>query len=196
VKEFVPPWVRIMRVHREFPVHLIIDGVKNGNLRELALRKLAARGRRCRCIRCREVGHRSLKEGLSVKLENLNSTRQEYAASEGTEIFLAEEEPDQDVLIGYIRLRIPSRNAHREEISYSAAIVRELHVYGPEVPLGRKSVTAWQHKGLGRKLLTAAEYAAKEKGASRILVLSALGTKQYYKRAGYAYHGAYMEKRL
>jgi elongator complex protein 3 len=198
VKEFVPAWVRIMRVHREFPVHLIIDGVKNGNLRELALRKLAARGKRCRCIRCREVGHRSLKEGLSVKLDNLRLAREEYAASEGTEIFLAEEEPDQDVLVGYIRLRFPSRNEQRAEVGegYSTAIVRELHVYGPEVPLGRKSSTAWQHKGLGRKLLTAAEYAAKEKGASRILVLSALGTKQYYRRAGYAYHGAYMEKWL
>jgi elongator complex protein 3 len=196
VKEFVPPWVRIMRVHREFPVHLIIDGVKNGNLRELAIRKLAARGKRCRCIRCREVGHRSLKEGLSVNTDNLRLSRQEYPASEGTEVFLAKEEPDQDVLIGYIRLRIPSREAQRVEVDSSTAIVRELHVYGPEVAVGRKSTTAWQHKGTGHELLTAAEGIAKEKGASRILVLSALGTKQYYKKAGYDYKGAYMEKPL
>ena len=53
VKQLIPPWVRIMRVHREFPVKLIIAGVKNGNLRELALQKLAAQGKRCQCIRCR-----------------------------------------------------------------------------------------------------------------------------------------------
>ena len=196
VKEFIPPWVRIMRVHREFPVHLIIAGVKNGNLRELALRKLSARGKRCRCIRCREVGHRVLKEGVSVDTENLRLTREEYSASHGTEIFLAKEEPDLDVLIGYIRMRIPSNKAHRTEVDESTAIVRELHVYGPEVPIGRESLDAWQHKGLGQELLSAAECSAKEKGARRILVLSALGTREYYRRAGYDYEGAYMKKLL
>jgi len=37
---------------------------------------------------------------------------------------------------------------------------------------------------------------ARERGASRILVLSALGTKGYYKRAGYDYVGPYMGKML
>jgi elongator complex protein 3 len=196
VKEFVPPWVRIMRVHREFPVHLIIDGVKNGNLREFALHKLAARGKRCRCIRCREVGHRVLKEGVSVNRENLALIRKEYPASEGTEIFLAKEEPDLDVLIGYIRLRIPSNKAHRTEVDESTAIVRELHVYGPEVPIGRESPNAWQHKGIGQELLAAAECAAKAKGSRRILVLSALGTREYYRNAGYSSQGAYVGKLL
>jgi elongator complex protein 3 len=185
-----------MRVHREFPVRLIVDGVKNGNLRELALRKLAARGKRCRCIRCREVGHRVFKEPVSVKRENLALTRKEYSASEGTEIFLAKEEPNLDVLIGYIRLRIPSNKARRVEVGESTAIVRELHIYGPEVPIGMESPNAWQHKGLGRELLAAAERAAKAKGARRILVLSALGTRLYYKKAGYSYEGAYMGKPL
>ncbi len=196
VKEFVPPWIRIMRVHREFPVRLIIDGVKNGNLRELALRKLAARGKRCRCIRCREVGHRVLKEGISIDAQNLVVTRREYSASEGTEIFLAKEEPHLDVLIGYLRLRIPSLRAHRPEVDDSTAIVRELHVYGPEVPIGRESPHAWQHKGVGQELLSAAECAAKAEGARRILVLSALGTKEYYKKSGYSCQGAYMTKLL
>jgi len=196
IKEFVPPWIRIMRVHREFPVHLIIDGVRNGNLREIALRKLAARGKRCRCIRCREVGHRTLKEYISINPENLRLTREEYSASEGTEIFLAKEDSDQDVLIGYIRLRIPSRKAQRAEVDSSTAIVRELHVYGPEVPVGKKSANAWQHKGLGQELLTAAECVAKDKGAGKLLVLSALGTRQYYRKAGYTNQGAFMAKLL
>src|SRR5208337_527987 len=65
VKEFVPPWVRIMRVQREFPVKLILAGPKKGNLRELALKRLSERGKKCRCIRCREVGHKALKDNVT-----------------------------------------------------------------------------------------------------------------------------------
>jgi elongator complex protein 3 len=197
VKQIIPPWVRIMRVHREFPVKFIIAGVKNGNLRELALQKLVAQGKRCRCIRCREVGHRTLKDGLSISRGSLELTRREYSASEGTEIFLAEEDKTQDVLVGYLRLRLPSNTAHRIEVDCTTAIVRELHVYGPEVPVGKKSGTAaWQHRGLGQELLAEAENIARERGASKILVLSALGTKSYYKKTDYVYEGPYMRKAL
>jgi elongator complex protein 3 len=74
--------------------------------------------------------------------------------------------------------------------------VRELHVYGPEVPIGKESPDAWQHKGVGQELLGAAETVAKERGARRILILSALGTREYYKKAGYSNEGAYMGKLL
>jgi elongator complex protein 3 len=196
VKEIVPPWVRIMRVHREFPVQLIVAGVKNGNLRELALRRLQESGKRCRCIRCREVGHRTLKEKVIVEPERIRLITRGYEAAEGKELFISLEEPETDVLIGFVRLRIPSKNAHRPEVEGSGAIIRELHVYGPEVPVGRKYRDTWQHIGLGRRLLAEAEKRAKELGAGRILVMSALGTKAYYKRAGYDYAGPYMGKVL
>src|SRR5271157_1003647 len=157
VKEFVPPWVRIMRVHREFPVHLIQAGVKSGNLRELALARLRERGKRCRCIRCREIGHRTLKEGLLVKPDRIEMIATEYDASDGKEFFISMEDSEADVLVGYVRLRIPSQNATREEIDGSTAMVRELHVYGPEVPVGERRSGAWQHTGFGRKLLAEAE---------------------------------------
>jgi elongator complex protein 3 len=196
VKEMIPPWIRIMRVQREFPVKQIQAGPKRGNLRELALRRLAEGGRRCRCIRCREVGHRTLKEKVIVQRDRIRLMVEEYQASEGKEFFISLEEPEANVLIGYLRLRIPSGKAHRPEGGPASAIIRELHVYGPEVPIGRKDVDAWQHRGLGRKLLAEAEITAKEYGASRILIISALGTKGYYKRAGYDYVGPYMGKKL
>jgi len=173
IKEITPPWIRIMRVHREFPVNLIIAGVKSGNVRELALNKLRLEGKRCRCIRCREVGHRALKEKLYVDPANLNMVRREYAASGGTEIFMAIEDPTQDVLVGYLRLRFPSNGTHRPEINPRTAIVRELHVYGPEVPIGLRNPDAWQHKGIGHELLGEAEDMAKEGGAHKLLILSA-----------------------
>ena len=196
VKEIIPPWVRIMRVHREFPVHLIIAGVKRGNLRELALNKLRDRGERCRCIRCREVGHRTLKEKITVDPGSVRTLVEEYDASEGHEVFISVEEPQSSCLIGYLRLRFPSPQAHRAEIDSSTALVRELHVYGTEVPVGRKCRDAWQHTGVGRTLLQEAESRAIQHGARRILVLSALGTKQYYNRLGYSYVGPYMAKEL
>jgi elongator complex protein 3 len=196
VKEFVPPWVRIMRVHREFPVRLIVAGVKTGNLRELAIERLRARGKRCHCIRCREVGHRTLKDRISVRPELIETVIREYPASGGTELFVSAEEPEADVLIGYLRLRFPSPKAHRPEVDRDTAIIRELHVYGPEVPIGKRSQDAWQHVGYGHQLLATAENIARDRGARRILVLSALGTKRYYRHVGYDYVGAYMGKYL
>jgi elongator complex protein 3 len=196
VKEFVPPWVRIMRVHREFPVHLIQAGVKSGNLRELALARLRERGKRCRCIRCREIGHRTLKDGVLVQPDHVEMVTTEYDASDGHEFFISMENSEADILVGYVRLRVPSQNATRKEIDVSTALVRELHVYGPEVPVGQRRPGAWQHAGFGRKLLAEAERKAREAGAGRVLVLSALGTKQYYERFGYSHVGPYMGKAI
>jgi elongator complex protein 3 len=196
VKEFVPPWVRIMRVHREFPVQLIKAGVKNGNLRELALERLKERGKRCQCIRCREIGHRTLKDNVAVDADSVRMVCREYEASDGKEFFISIEAPDADALVGYIRLRMPSEKSTREEVDCSTALVRELHVYGPEVPVGDHHPGSWQHIGFGRKLLAEAEAQARRAGANRILILSALGTKEYYRREGYHPIGPYMCKAL
>jgi elongator complex protein 3 len=65
------------------------------------------------------------------------------------------------------------------------------------VPVGKHSVKAWQHKGYGGILLAEAERVTKEDyGLKRILVISALGTKQYYMRFGYQHNGVYMSKDL
>jgi elongator complex protein 3 len=75
--------------------------------------------------------------------------------------------------------------------------VRELHVYGPLVPVGKHLAKAWQHKGYGGILLSEAECITSEDyGLEKILVISALGTKQYYKRFGYDYDGVYVSKML
>ena len=196
IKAIVPPWVRIMRVQREFPVKRIAAGPKSGNLRELAIKKLTLEGKRCRCIRCREVGHRTLKEKRSFDIERFLQVKRTYSASSGSELFISIEDPEADVLVGYLRLRFPSGEAHRSEIHEDSAIVRELHIYGPEVPVGQRSDNAWQHKGFGQKLLHEAEVQARSTGAKKMVVISALGTKSYYKRLGYSHDGPYMSKTL
>jgi elongator complex protein 3 len=198
VKEFIPPWMRIMRVQREIPARLIIAGPNKGNLRERALAFLTERGRRCRCIRCREVGHRRMKENVEPAPEEVKLIRTYYESSDGTEVFLSKEAPKSDTLIAYLRLRIPSSSAHRIELSSeSSSLVRELHVCGPVVPVGERDRNSWQHKGHGASLLKEAERVSREEyDVKKILVLSALGTKEYYSRAGYTRDGPYMSKRL
>ncbi|MEM3761046.1 MAG: tRNA uridine(34) 5-carboxymethylaminomethyl modification radical SAM/GNAT enzyme Elp3, partial [Candidatus Bathyarchaeia archaeon] len=198
VKKMIPHWVRIMRVQRDIPAPLIVAGVKMSNLRQLVQHKLKEQGLRCRCIRCREVGHRLLADGIKPNQEKVEILATRYEASEGEEIFISAEDKENDVLIGYLRLRIPSEKAHRPEIrAEPCSIIRELHVYGPLVPVGKKLPKAWQHKGYGAILLSEAERITREEyRLKKILVISALGTKQYYKRFGYNYDGVYVSKRL
>jgi elongator complex protein 3 len=198
VKKALPPWVRVMRVQRDIPAGLIVAGVGKSNLRQLVRQKLAEHGERCGCIRCREVGHRLAVDNVTADSEKIQILTSRYQASEGQEIFISAEDPENDVLIGYLRLRVPSAKAHRPEIAaVPSAIVRELHVYGPLVPVGKHLSGAWQHKGYGAILLGEAERVAREDyGSKKLLVISALGTKQYYMRFGYSRDGVYVSKML
>ncbi len=193
MKEMVPPWVRIMRVQRDIPLHQIEAGVDKSNLRQLAQKRLRERGSGCRCIRCREAGHRS-REG--VEPESLGLVRRTYEASGGEENFIGVEDTENDVLVGFIRLRIPSDRVFRPEITSSTGLVRELHVYGRMTPVGLDGYD-WQHMGWGEALMEEAERIAEEEyGMDRMVVMSALGTKEYYRRLGYACDGPYVFKPL
>jgi len=198
VKKMIPPWVRVMRIQRDIPAGLIMAGVKRSDLRQLALQKLRSQSLSCRCIRCREGGHRTLNDNVMPDHEKIQVQKLEYESSGGTEFFISVEDPHNDVLIGYLRLRAPSEKAHRSEIySDASTIVRELHVYGDLVPVGRRVAEAWQHKGYGALLLSEAERVSLEElNRKKILITSALGTKQYYKALGYDYDGPYVSKRL
>jgi elongator complex protein 3 len=198
IKKIVPPWIRIMRVQRDIPAKLIVAGVKRSDLREVVRQKLTQQGLRCRCIRCREVGHSTITTKAKVNPEDIKVVTTKYEASKGEEIFVSAEDPQNDLLIGYLRLRIPSKEAHRPEIKAEpCSIIRELHVYGPVVPVGKHLTKAWQHKGYGGMLLAEAERITKEDhNLKKILVISALGTKLYYMRFGYQYDGVYMSKML
>jgi len=197
-KRMIPPWVRIMRVQRDIPAYLIEAGVNQSNLRQLVLQRLREQRMRCRCIRCREVGHRWLRDKIKPDPENVRILTIREKASEGEEVFLSAEDPVNDVLIGYLRLRIPSDKAHRPEIlPETTSIVRELHVYGPLVPVGRRMAKAWQHKGYGEILLSEAERVSREDYDRRkVAVMSGLGAKQYFGRFGYDYDGPYVSKVL
>ncbi|MFP3951920.1 MAG: tRNA uridine(34) 5-carboxymethylaminomethyl modification radical SAM/GNAT enzyme Elp3 [Candidatus Bathyarchaeia archaeon] len=196
VKAMIPPWIRIMRVQRDIPSQYISAGVKKGNLRQIAKKILEDEGKQCRCIRCREVGHRQ-RAGVQPDPNRLSIQHHTYEASEGLEDFISAEDLINDVLVGFLRLRIPSPNPYRPEITSSTGLIRELHVYGEMVPVGEDDSEAWQHIGWGEKLLKEAERtAAEEYDMDRMVVMSALGTKEYYSSLGYRKDGTYVSKEL
>jgi len=137
-------------------------------------------------------------DGVKPEADDVEILSVRYGASGGEEVFISAEDVKRDVLVGYLRLRVPSERAHRAEIrAGSCSVVRELHVYGPVVPVGRRLVGAWQHRGFGGVLLAEAERVSREDfGLGRILVISALGTKEYFMRFGYGRVGVYMGKVL
>ena len=192
VKKKVPRWVRIMRVQREISTDEIIAGPKHGNLRQIVHKNLKKSGYSCKCIRCREVGLNNEKKTIT----DLKLNRIDYLSSGGNEVFLSYDDAD-DSIFGFLRLRHPSEKTHRKELVENPCIVRELHVYGKSLKIGKKSKDDIQHSGLGKNLMKEAEKIAKEElDSKKILVLSAVGTREYYQKLGYSLDGPYMAKKL
>ena len=198
VYRHLPKWVRIMRIQRDIPARLIVAGVKHSNLGQLVFNELIKRGIRPREIRFREVGHMMERFGRQPDINHIKLLREDYDASGGREIFLSFEDTKNDILIGFLRLRIPSEKAHRKEINCCpSAIVRELHIYGPLVPIGGKPKYEWQHRGYGRELLAEAERIAREEfDVRKMVIISGVGVRDYYRKFGYRKNGPYVSKRL
>jgi elongator complex protein 3 len=192
IKSMVPKYVRISRVLRDIPAKYIVAGLKD-SLREPLKQRMEQRGMNCKCIRCREFGHK-VKEGLPVGEPFLD--RMDYEASGGHEILLSFED-EFTTLFGLLRLRIPQNTIDAPCQVGRRALVRELHVYGPEVLLGDREERAVQHKGMGKSLLAEAErIAANEFGAMQVAILSGVGAREYYRNEGYRLESGYMIKTL
>ncbi|MBI5228871.1 tRNA uridine(34) 5-carboxymethylaminomethyl modification radical SAM/GNAT enzyme Elp3 [Candidatus Micrarchaeota archaeon] len=197
MKRFIPPYCRVMRVDRDIPTDLIAAGVRKSNLRQLVKQRMEEKGTKCRCIRCREIGLRTLKENLKIDWNALELKRRDYEASGGKEVFLSFEDEENDALIGFLRLRKPSEKIFRKEITENSLGIRELHVYGEQVGIGKKEITAAQHKSFGKKLVEEAERISRgEFGAEKLLVISGVGVKPYYRKLGFRDDGVYLSKKL
>jgi len=199
IKKRVPRWVRIQRIQRDIPSNMIAEGVKRGDLRLVVQKQLKKENARCQCIRCREVGHVQYKSKRKPSQDNVKLAIDRYKASEGDELFLSFGDVKQDALIGLLRLRHPSKNAHRPEAkNEKSMLVRELHVYGPLVQVGSNAEkNEWQHRGWGERLMQEAEKISTEEfDAQKILVLAGIGTRNYYRRFGYEREGPYMVKKI
>jgi len=190
IKSMIPEYTRLQRVQRDIPADFIEGGVWKSNLRQLARQRMDEHGWTCDCIRCREVGHNDAEpDEITLDVDT-------YEVAGGTEHFIGFEDRDQDLLVGFCRLRFPNDPVRRELTD--AAVVRELHVYGSEVGVGQSAQEGGQqHRGYGRRLIHEAERLAVDAGYDKLAVLSGIGVRQYYRdKLGYRQDGPYVSKRL
>ena len=190
IKSMVPRYTRLQRVQRDIPADHIDAGVWKSNLRQLAWKEMEKHGWECECIRCREAGMND------ETPENVELRVQTYKAGGGTEHFISIEDFEKDLLVGFCRLRFPNDPVRRE--LQDGAIVRELHVYGSEVGVGKsESDDTHQHSGYGKQLLARAEKLARDAGYEKLSVISGIGVRQYYReKLGYYQDGPYVSIRL
>ena len=192
-KDVIPPHVRVKRVMRDIPSTEVDAGPQLTNMRQMALQELRDEGERCRCIRCREVGHVKRTHDLEPQEESIELVERSYEASGGEEYFISFEDTENDIILGFTRLRAPEES-FRPEISDDTVIVRQLKVLGTATDIGGEGDV--QHKGLGTELMEKAEEKAKELGRGKVTVISAVGTREYYRKFGYELDGPYMSKEL
>lgn len=184
-KKYIPRYVRIMRVQRDIPSNIVSAGVDKTNLRQYVTKELKRKNITCNCIRCREI------KSTQITTPTLNILK--YNANNGVEFFISIDDAKTDKIIGFCRLRFPAKQL-RKEFTKTTAILRELHVYGETTSVGAKGKI--QHKGFGKLLLKTAELICQENNYNKLLIISGIGVRNYYKNLNYKSEGVYMMKKI
>lgn len=200
-----PAYCRVSRMIRDIPANDILVGNKKINLRQMveqeADRRAAEAGSPVREIRHREISV------AGADVDELRLDEIAYPTTVGDEVFLQWVTPEGRIA-GFLRLSLP----HEEAISAlvgsgegdgdvffplrpDEAMIREVHVYGQVAGLHRVSGGA-QHRGLGRALVERACAIACERGYHAVNVISAVGTRGYYRNLGFGDNGLYQQRRL
>ena len=188
-----PPFTRISRMIRDISAHDIMTGNKKVNLRQLVDLELAKRARPVQEIRSREIAF-----GAAAN-DELSLSEVTYETTNTREVFLQWVTPDNRIA-GFLRLSMPNADyvdARAADLPIHAgeAMIREAHVYGRVAGLHQGGENA-QHRGLGRKLIKRACDIARENGYAVINVISAIGTRGYYRKQGFADNGLYQQRWL
>lgn len=191
IKTTIPRYCRVNRVVRDIPSTNVVEGNKRTSLRQDIQAEMKKRGTRCQCIRCREVRR------TTIQQDDLRQEDLVYRSADFEEHFISYNTPD-DKLAGFLRLSLPGVNAPNSGLSdlAGAAIIREVHVYGQSLEVGEKLAGTAQHSGMGTSLLEEAEAIVSDSGYTRIAVISAVGTRQYYLERGYLRGDLYLVKDL
>lgn len=193
-----PAFCRVSRMIRDFSSNDIVAGNKKPNLRQMVERRLSETGQvRVREIRYREIGS-DAPNPAELELDVVA-----YTTPTSEERFLQWASPEGKIA-GFLRLSLPDQRFVAEcakrygddaPVGLREAMIREVHVYGVAARVGQEGVAA-QHRGLGRALVARACELSLEAGFERINVISAVGTREYYRSLGFADHGLYQQKTL
>jgi len=191
-----PRYCRLTRIVRDIPKEEIEAGNIKSNFRQLAERELNELGTPCQCVRCREIRRDVVKDTSTIKKEII-----EYKSSAGNEYFISfvgkveNSNIHDEKLLGFLRLLLPNGKSYINELNNNA-IIREVHVYGGVVSVGKEGDKKAQHLGIGKQLIEIAESIAKDNNFKNISVISAIGTREYYKKRGFEIGEMYMKKEV
>ncbi len=172
-----PEYCRLTRVVRDIPSTDIVAGDMKPNFRQLVEAALQQRGLRSPDIRGREI------RGRAVAPEALRLDELWYETGVSREVFLQYITEDRRIA-AFLRLSLPTAAPLLPELQ-GAAMIREVHVYGQAVSIGEKGRGRAQHSGLGTRLIERAVQIAREHGFARLAVISAVGTRSYYRARGF-----------
>lgn len=177
-----PRYCRITRVIRDIPSNNIIVGNKKTNFRQIVEENLKKEGFKLQDIRSREIRDRK------IDINDLTLKIAEYATSVSKEIFL-EYVSKNDEIAGFLRLSLPNSKLIKKNTVMelkNSAIIREIHVYGQSIEVGKKEKGLAQHIGLGKKLIKEAIKISSVKGFKKLCVISSVGTREYYRKNGFS----------
>ncbi len=183
-----PEYCRLTRVVRDIPSTDIVDGNRLTNFREIAEAALRAEGCRSADIRAREI------RGRQVSVDELRLDELRYDTASSREVFLQYITPARDIA-AFLRLSLPTVPPLTDEL-VDAAVIREVHVYGQSVEIGAAAAGRAQHAGLGTRLLERAAEIARAQGFGRLAVISAVGTRVYYRARGFTDGALYQRRAL
>ena len=185
-----PRYCRLTRIVRDIPSGEILEGNRKSNMRQIVEEEIRKEGLKLNDIRSREI------RDENVTMDDLEEEIIKYSTSVSTEYFISYKTKKDDKICGFLRLSIPKRRENFiDELSYSS-IIREVHVYGQVVGIGKKDRGRSQHLGLGKRMINTAEDISKRNGFKFISVISAIGTRKYYEKLGFKKEELYMKKDL
>lgn len=176
-----PEYCRLTRVIRDIPSPDIVDGNKKTNFRQIAQQHLEKLGQKMFDIRAREIRGEKF-DPKEVVLKEIP-----YQTAVSREIFLQFVVPQSDQpdkIVAFLRLSLPKKKAFISELEESA-IIREIHVYGRAVQIGRKGKARPQHLGFGTRLIERAKEIALQASFKKLAVISGIGTREYYRKKGF-----------
>ncbi len=189
---YTPRYARISRMIRDISSHDIVAGNKKVNLRQMVQQHIEAQGAPIHEIRYREISTGE------ADIDDLQLRETPYKTTVSEEVFLEWTTPD-DKIAGFLRLSMPHndyvrRNAEALPVGTDEAMIREVHVYGRVA--GIHKAGAAQHLGLGKQLIARACTIAQEHGYHKMNVISAIGTREYYRSLGFSDNGLYQQLAL
>jgi len=196
VFRLTPPYCRLTRVIRDIPSPDIMVGNKKTNFRQIVQEHMAEAQIVTQDIRSREI--RAEKFDPST----IEFSEVKYETSVSHEIFLqftamtlardsvrGEKNKTQHraerKLLAFLRLSLPTEKNFIPEL-IAAAMIREIHVYGKVSKIGQLENAEAQHVGLGTQLIEKAKTIAAANNFRKLAVISAIGTKQYYRSRGFS----------